>query len=608
MHHNKYEKNKNYFLNNSEFIDNNIFSNKEEIIDFKKENDNFIIENISINSHKNNSLNEKNIKFDESLSVIKKIDNQENDDTVNIYDNNNSLFNKTNKLDDIKIKEEEKENNNNNSNINININNELNISTKNNKSIIQIKIKNKNKNGSMILNNNNYNKDFDIKSNIKYNKNSSICIPHSKLKLDISKNIFKKKENNSIIIDDISEKVNKINKINNVNKVDKISNFSNYSKKIKYSNSFKLVNYVKMEKLGKTNEYKIKTGRVSKNKNEKKILKKYNFNCPIINSKNTLNNIENNKVDKEKTISVISNNTNKNININQNIVNEISPNDIDNNLNYINNENYFDNHSKKDINESKTEEKFIIENADSKIEEPKDNNSNINKENKEIINNNKNKEEEKIKEAEENIKDFEGEIEDEQDDLEEENKKINDSKSIISNYVVAPLINIQDIRSYAPSLYSKSEYKDNISNINDLTSNKGLGLFIPPGIETEIEIMNENGKELKSFIETPRASGTYNKRFTHKNVNYNTTTTTHNNIKYCNSCNKSLNQQMKNIINKINWNTNEIQKINEKIVKIEEKIKNYEENNKKYELWIGKEEEESELLINMLNFLNINRK
>ena len=174
--------------------------------------------------------------------------------------------------------------------------------------------------------------------------------------------------------------------------------------------------------------------------------------------------------------------------------------------------------------------------------------------------------------------------------------------------MVAPLINIQDIRSYAPSLYSKSEYKDNISNINDLTSNKGLGLFIPPGIETEIEIMNENGKELKSFIETPRASGTYNKRFTHKNVNYNTTTTTHNNIKYCNSSNKSLNQQMKNIINKINWNTNEIQKINEKIVKIEEKIKNYEENNKKYELWIGKEEEESELLINMLNFLNINRK
>ena len=216
-----------------------------------------------------------------------------------------------------------------------------------------------------------------------------------------------------------------------------------------------------------------------------------------------------------------------------------------------------------------------------------------------------------MKEEEENIKDFEGEIEDEQDDLGEECRKINDSKSIISNYIVAPLTGIQDIKSYAPSLYSKSEYnKDNISNLNlnDLNSYKGGGFFIPPFVnETEIEIMNENGKEFKSFIETPRASGTYNKRFTHKNINYNTTNN-NNNINYCNSSNKSMNHKMKNICDKINKNSNEIQKLNEKIIKIEDEIKIYEEYNKKYELWIEKEEEESQLLINMINFLNNSRK
>ena len=194
---------------------------------------------------------------------------------------------------------------------------------------------------------------------------------------------------------------------------------------------------------------------------------------------------------------------------------------IENNLNYIN-ENYFTPNTIKDTNNFNDEEKFIIENANSETEEQKQDNKNIIQEKKNNINNNiKNDEDknekEKMKEAEENIRDFEGEIEDEQDDIDEENRKINDSKSIISNYIVAPLTGIQDLRSYAPSLCSKSEYKDNISNINDLTSNKD-GVIIPQVLnETEIEIMNENGKEFKSFIETPRASGTYNKSAYWKN-------------------------------------------------------------------------------------------
>ena len=284
---------------------------------------------------------------------------------------------------------------------------------------------------------------------------------------------------------------------------------------------------------------------------------------------------------------------------------------IENNLNYIN-EDYFNPNTIKETNNFNDEEKFIIENANSETYEQQQDNKNITQENKKNINNNNNikniedkNEKEKMKETEENIRDFEGEIEDEQDDIDEENRKINDSKSIISNYVVAPLTGIQDLRSYAPSLCSKSEYKDNISNINDLTSNKD-GVIIPQVLnETEIEIMNENGKEFKSFIETPRASGTYNKRFTHKNINYNTTTS-NTNIKYCST--KSANQKIKNIYDKINSKTKEIQKINEKINKIDDKIKSHEEFNKKYELWIEKEEEESVFLTNMLNFLNSNRK
>ena len=590
------EKNKNYFLDNSELIDNYINTNKEEVN----------IENISLDDNKNISINDK-INFGESLSIIEKIkqnphlNNQEIDDTVNIY--GNSSFNRTNKMNEIKIKENEKEN--------INYNNELKI-IKNFSNYTKIKsskneIDNmKHKTDSIVLNKENYN-DSNINLYLEKNKkNSSICVPNSKVRLNLSK-VLKNYiiENNN---DNKSENEKNINIIKNID-----NTFQKKSKIIKNSKSFKTINYVKMEKLGKEIDYSNKTGTFSILDFENNKID-INFNYKKIrNLRNIIiyNNIEKgeNNVDKEKTISNISqNNSNNNkINNNQNIINnELVTNENTNKLNYINKDDYFSYFSNKENNNFKEEEKFIIENASSRTEEKakekmEDNNEITN------IKNKLEEEKEKIKEAEENIKDFEVEIEDEQDDLDEESRKINDSKSIISNYIVAPLIGIQDLKSYAPSLYSKSEYKDNISNINDLTSNKGVGGFIiPPGTnETEIEIMNENGKEFKSFIETPRASGTYNKRFTHKNINYNTT---NNNIKYCSSSNKSLSQKMKNICDKINNNSNEIQKLNEKIIKIEEKIKIHEEYNKKYELWIEKEEEESQLLINMINFLNNSRK
>ena len=119
--------------------------------------------------------------------------------------------------------------------------------------------------------------------------------------------------------------------------------------------------------------------------------------------------------------------------------------------------------------------------------------------------------------------------------------------------------------------------------------------------ETEIEIMNENGKDYSSFIETPRASGVYNKRLKYKNSNYNFNINNTYNF-------KNMNIKMKKISDKIEQNAKEIQKTNEKINKLDEQIKEYEKFNKQYEIWIEKEEEESEMLINMINYLNNNTK
>ena len=603
----KKENNKNYFLDNSEFIDNFINTNKDEVN----------IENISLDDHKNISINDK-INFGESLSIIEKIKqiphlhNQEIDDTVNIY--GNSSFNRTNKMNEIKRKETDKEN--------INYNNELKI-IKNFTNYTKIKSKKKeigdhdakHKTDSIVLNKEN-NKDSNINLYLEMNKkNSSICVPNSKIRLNLSK-VLK-----NYIIDN-----NNDNKSENKKSINVIKNSDNTlqkkSKIIKNCKSFKTINYVKIEKLGKEIDYNNKTGRFSiLNFENNKIDINFNYkniknlrNIILYNDINKRENNSNDKIDKEKTISNISQNNSNNNKINNNLNinnNDLVINENTNKLNYINKDDYFNDFLNKEKNNFiEEEEKFIIENANSKTEEKEkekvENNQKKNNNDIITIKNKLEEEKDKIKEAEENIKDFEGEIEDEQDDLDEESRKINDSKSIISNYIVAPLIGIQDIRSYAPSLCSKSEYKDNISNINDLNSNKGGGFIIPPGVgETEIEIMNENGKEFKSFIETPRASGTYNKRFTHKNINYNTT---NNNSKYWTSSNKSMTLKMKNICDKINNNSNEIQKLNEKIIKIEEKIRIHEEYNKKYELWIEKEEEETQLLINMINFLNNSRK
>ena len=258
---------------------------------------------------------------------------------------------------------------------------------------------------------------------------------------------------------------------------------------------------------------------------------------------------------------------------------QIEINQTEHKLNYID-DNYFkiknnNTNSNKNNNDNNTNKN--IDNNTNIIKE-KNTETNNSKINNNPINTEKENEKELTKkdEIENNILDLEGEIE--EASIDEENKKINDSKSIMSNYIINPLINPKgDIKSGPQSIFSRTdfnfnirEFKENISNFNEIMSNKGS--ILPQNNfnynETEIEIMNENGKDYSSFIETPRASGVYNKRLKYKNSNYNFNMNNTYNF-------KNMNIKMKKIRDKINQNAKEIQKTNEKINKLDEQIKEY---------------------------------
>ena len=588
-----------YFLNKSDLSKNNNNSNKEIIFNYNKIKENTFIDKKSDNIYSNNNdLNDNNYKtnnFKVSLSSIdrnEKISNfkaQENDDNVNIYDDDNSSFNKM--TNQIKMKETDY----------FISTNELKTSKipnivfkhKNNNSIEN----SKNKTDSIIFNNDDDN-DFGLNLDLyKLNKNSSISKPHKKFQLNLSSNIMKetrkKQQNFYTRINKMKENKNILNIIHNS---DKVTEFPNIPKKIGYSHSLKINKNNQIDVPYQVIEMNNKTERFLIPNFEKNT--KSNFNYKQM--KNIIK--EENTIDKEKTINLNYQNISTNKTTEQKINNEPLT-KIESELNYINAGNYFGNFEKKEILNTihqQNQDLIFKDNIDILFTNSPIKDKSIFKQIITIENNNNlnNKENEKIKKVEEDIKEFEGEIEDEKDDLDEENKHINDSKSIISNFVVTPLVGIQDMQSFTPSLLSKYEFKDNISNINDVISINDGTFSIPLEInDTEIEISNENGKEFKPFIETPRASGTYIKRFSHKNI-INHNIAIRNKIKY------SIGGNMKNIYYKINKKTDEIQKINEKIIAIDEKIKNYEECCKKYQIWIEKEEKENEDLMNMINFLN----
>jgi hypothetical protein len=250
-------------------------------------------------------------------------------------------------------------------------------------------------------------------------------------------------------------------------------------------------------------------------------------------------------------------------------------------------------------NKSKLTEDFasveIFENNDNVINKNK---TYINKDCKDII---KNVEIER-KENKKDKKNIDVDLEEEKEESETKNNNV--SKSIISNYIVSPLMNNEN---GALSQSSKNDLKISLSNTNDLQSSK-CSLYIPPGInEEEIEISNANRKEYKSFLETPRTSGNCNKKLTHKNYfNSGNKNSSSNNYGFNRSISTQITSQMKNITDKINYNTKEIKKTNKKIEELNKEIIIIEEWNQKYKLWIEKEETENEILMNMLNYLNSN--
>lgn len=163
--------------------------------------------------------------------------------------------------------------------------------------------------------------------------------------------------------------------------------------------------------------------------------------------------------------------------------------------------------------------------------------------------------------------------------------RYSENHSVISSYVLTVPKMISGINeTYAPSIYTRSEYKDTTSNFLPTESTNNLRL-IPTNVDdTEFEITNENGEGFCNFIETPRTS---NVIFRKPNRDY-----------------SNVNPQFKEIYDKINHKEKEIKRLNEKITKLMSNIQKCEEENKKYDRWIEKEESDGEMLRHMLNFLN----
>ena len=610
---------------NKSTIDNN--NNISNILDYSKISKSNIdnITNKTYKSNKNNnniSNSENSIKINIIEENKEKIINDECikyeltssegiNDNVNIYDNNNKSFNINNNISNNDETEKILEKKN------------LNITKESYKLNHNFK-------------NNYYPTDFNLNLSLDIKKNNQV---NSVLNINPKLNLSNINLNNNITTDEIqnkdetivlrSEEINEINKIE-INSIKIKTKYKlNISKSLallKNKNNILFNSFISNSNINhRSGIFFISENNLNNSDDNifnQKI--KFGFKYEKLKIKIKKNILEEplNTINKEKTITFnekikINKSQNNNYQMNNNILNTSTDHQKENEkkiiinpiisksqkdldqikLNYIN-DNYFEmknNNTNSNIinnalNKELNKEK---ENIDNNINS---NNLNTkeeqeNDEEKQKVNDNLTKKEELSK----NILDMEGDIEDA--DIEEEgSKKINDTKSIMSNYIVNPLMGMKSYQK--PDFnFNFRDSKENFSNFNnEVMSNKGS--FFPPNAsnynETEIEIMNENGKEFSSFIETPRASGVYNKRL---NFNMNNTYNL-----------KNMNLKMKKIKDKINQNAKEIQRVNEKINKLDEQYKEYENCNKQYDIWIEKEEEESEMLINMLNFLNSNGK
>ena len=616
-------KNKNNFENKSKNIYENNNSHKsgefigasESIKEVKKNESNKTNKARSNNNNSENTIEQK--IFEEKKDILyERRSDEDVQDNVNIYDNNGSF-----KKEKLYTKKE---------------NYTLNINFKNNYNPTGLNLSSESKKNNPInsvinfeprinltcLKNSNFNSNKKINNSPIQNKDETIVIPsnetieinniyineiipkETKYKLKYSKsfnNLISKKLKKNNLYNLSSDSI--ILNLNNKSGIFYINKNNSFDTKIKFG--------FKYDKIS-INKFKIKQNNKEEPKSNNNNNNKINFDIGQKHNKS-----QNNEYFGLNTIESKDENQNDNNNKSNNLTHhilsrsQIEINQTEHKLNYID-DNYFkiknNTNSNKNNNDNNTNKN--IDNNTNIIKE-KNTETNVSKINNNPINKEKENEKELTKkdEIENNILDLEGEIE--EASIDEENKKINDSKSIMSNYIISPLINPKgDIKSGPQSIFSRTdfnfnirEFKENISNFNEIMSNKGS--ILPQNNfnynETEIEIMNENGKDYSSFIETPRASGVYNKRLKYKNSNYNFNMNNTYNF-------KNMNIKMKKIRDKINQNAKEIQKTNEKINKLDEQIKEYQNFNKQYEEWIEKEEEESEMLINMINYLNRNTK
>ena len=161
------------------------------------------------------------------------------------------------------------------------------------------------------------------------------------------------------------------------------------------------------------------------------------------------------------------------------------------------------------------------------------------------------------------------EIEDEVGSIDEFNNS-NDNRSILTSYIFSSVRPTESNKSYASSVYGRSESQDLISNYNELMSNKGMRIFPVD--------MNNNNKEVEIRMDNL----------------------------YRNSKNYFLAMQM-NQINKLKEKIADKEKTIKNnynsIEKLKNKMEKMEEEGRQYERWIEKEEEENENLVYLLNFL-----
>ena len=415
----------------------------------QENNENKIINLIQIENYKSNDIELNNKKEFQNSNEKIKLMSQEN---INIYDNNNNHIVNLKQKVKTKGKAKIKFNNHKDNNAELNLYLEKTPLKNNNFN----GIKNNIKNDSMIINNNNY-------SNLNLNNysiNSFISSPISKYKVNISIIKNEKKEGEKKFIQNKSIKKIRNRKSCFLYTSNLLKSFPYVLKKSKLCQSVKLNKKYNIENIKLFLSSKLN---ISSNNNSKKIRKRNYTNDLNDNLNYTIKNnttfITHNSIKVQKkdfiTFSPKESMKQSKVIVNKKY-NKLPLTTIGKKLYNTNNNKTFLNNSQNTLfnfprEKNKDGDSKNLNNKSLLQKCVNSNNIIVNiKNNADIIK----KLSGEIKKKESNdINDFEVEIENEE---ESENKIINDSKSIISNYIASPLLNNQDIQSCAISLFSKN--------------------------------------------------------------------------------------------------------------------------------------------------------